>query len=464
MQLPFASIVIVNYNGAYYLPACLSALRQQTYPEDRFEVIVSDNGSTDGSLLLLCEQYPWVRLLENGRNLGFATGNNVAFGQARGDYIILLNNDTAPSSGWLEQLVSVAEADPKVGLVTGHLQLFYPQLEVELIAETYIPEGDGRELGILLASVDSGAVRGVVQYLNGFYGYEAHALYGSYRWMGGRAILGVPVPHGDGPWSLTFKVAAPRPDDRPVSVKILAQGSVLADYELVGRELHTWSIEMPASTRQSARPVEQNTGSVIFISGAGRDRGTYVHNHEVYFESDTGCYTTIEEVFSGCGASLLVRRNMLEQIGALDGDFFMYYEDTDLSWRAWLGGWKVVYAPQALAPHIHCGTTKEWSPFFFFLTERNRLAMVFKNGTLRQLSHVWGGYFLKVMRLGIETLWMLLTRRPGWRARGGQMRVHLRVIGNLMIWLPALIAKRYRIHKGAKVKAEDLEHWFVNAE
>ena len=116
----------------------------------------------------------------------------------------------------------------------------------------------------------------------------------------------------------------------------------------------------------------------------------------------------------------------------------MYYEDTDLCWRAWLGGWKVVYAPQALIPHIHCGTTKEWSPFFSFLTERNRLAMVFKNGTLRQLVRVWSGYFFKVMRLGLETLWMLLIRRPGWRARGGQVRVHLRVIGNLLIWLPAL--------------------------
>jgi GT2 family glycosyltransferase len=148
----------------------------------------------------------------------------------------------------------------------------------------------------------------------------------------------------------------------------------------------------------------------------------------------------------------------------LDDEFFMYYEDTDLSWRAWLGGWKVVYAPQAIIPHIHCGTTKEWSPFFFYLTERNRLAMVFKNGTLRQLSRVWLGYFFKVMRLGFETLWGLLTRRPGWRVKGGQVRVHLRVMGTLLAWLPDLIAKRYWIHKYARVKASSLEHWFVDLE
>ena len=140
---------------------------------------------------------------------------------------------------------------------------------------------------------------------------------------------------------------------------------------------------------------------------------------EVLYETDCGRYTQVEEVFSGCGASLLLRRATLEQIGVLDDDFFMYYEDTDLCWRAWLGGWKVVYAPQALVPHIHCGTTKEWSPFFFFLTERNRLAMVFKNGSLRQVFRVWGGYLMKVLGLVFATLWALLLRRQGWRAQAG---------------------------------------------
>jgi len=464
MQLPFVSIIIVNYNGAHFLPACFAALRQQTYPADRFEVILSDNGSTDGTQALLREQYPWVKLLENGRNLGFATGNNVAFAQARGDYIVLLNNDTAPSPGWLEQLVAAAQADPQIGLVTGHLQLFYPQLEVELVTETHVPEGDGRELGVLLASVDSGAPRGVVQYLSGFYGRESHPLYGSFRWAQGHARLGVPVPPGEGAWSLSLKLAVPRPSDQPVSVKMLSQGSLLAEVTLAGIDLQSVTVDMPASTRQAARPVEQNTGSLIFPSGAGRDRGTYVNGPEVYFESDTGRYSKVEEVFAGCGASLLLRRAALEQIGVLDDELFMYYEDTDLSWRAWLGGWKVVYAPQAVIPHIHCGTTKEWSPFFSYLIERNRLATVFKNGTLRQLFRVWFGYFLKVLHLGFETLWGLLTRRPGWRIKGGQMRVHVRVMGALLIWLPDLIAKRFWTQKYARVKASSLEHWFVDLE
>ena len=86
MEAPFVSVIVLNYNGAHFLPTCLGALRQQTYPADRFEVIVTDNGSTDDSLPLLKRDYPWVRLLENGRNLGFSLANNAAARIARGEF------------------------------------------------------------------------------------------------------------------------------------------------------------------------------------------------------------------------------------------------------------------------------------------------------------------------------------------------------------------------------------------
>src|SRR5512133_2769801 len=133
---PFVSIIIVNYNGRHYLEACLNALQQQTYPRECFEVIVSDNGSKDGSLALLREQYPWVHVLNNGKNLGFATGNNVAIQQSKGQYVLLLNNDTAPDPVWLEELVTAGQSDPKAGFITGHLHLFYDQLELDLQIET----------------------------------------------------------------------------------------------------------------------------------------------------------------------------------------------------------------------------------------------------------------------------------------------------------------------------------------
>ena len=66
MDYPFVSVIIVNYNGAHFLPACLKALQAQTYPQDKFEVVVSDNDSDDESLTLLNRDYAWVRVLENG--------------------------------------------------------------------------------------------------------------------------------------------------------------------------------------------------------------------------------------------------------------------------------------------------------------------------------------------------------------------------------------------------------------
>jgi hypothetical protein len=127
-ETPLVSIIIVNYNGAHFLEACLDALKTQTYPAASYEVIISDNASNDGSISLLTEKYPWVQLIKNSQNLGFAAGNNIALPQARGEYIILLNNDTVPESTWLEALVDVAQENPEAGLITSHLQLLYDQL------------------------------------------------------------------------------------------------------------------------------------------------------------------------------------------------------------------------------------------------------------------------------------------------------------------------------------------------
>ena len=80
-SLPLASVVIPNWNGAQHLPVCLDALRAQTYP--RVEVLLVDNGSTDGSQALVENLYPEVQLLALDRNLGLTGGNNTGFRAAR---------------------------------------------------------------------------------------------------------------------------------------------------------------------------------------------------------------------------------------------------------------------------------------------------------------------------------------------------------------------------------------------
>ncbi len=109
---PFLSVLIVNYNGAAHLPACLSALAEQTYPRDRFEVLVLDNASTDGSAEIVRTQFPWVRFVAAAKNLGFADGNNAAMQLARGQSLALLNPDTIPDPFWLEEMIRATAEHP----------------------------------------------------------------------------------------------------------------------------------------------------------------------------------------------------------------------------------------------------------------------------------------------------------------------------------------------------------------
>lgn len=107
------SIVIVNWNGAHLLPACLTALQEQTQPAD--EIIVVDNGSADGSCALLTHDFPQVRLLALPRNLGMGGGTNVGLRASSGELVVALNNDTIATPGWLAALTAPFAADPALG-------------------------------------------------------------------------------------------------------------------------------------------------------------------------------------------------------------------------------------------------------------------------------------------------------------------------------------------------------------
>ncbi len=102
---PFVSIIIVNLNGLPLLGDCLKSLYAQNYPPHRVEIILVDNGSSDGSVNFIREEFPEVRVLEAGRNLGFAGGNNLGARYAQGDYLAFINNDSVADPNWLNCLV-----------------------------------------------------------------------------------------------------------------------------------------------------------------------------------------------------------------------------------------------------------------------------------------------------------------------------------------------------------------------
>ncbi|MFO7625742.1 MAG: glycosyltransferase family 2 protein [Candidatus Fermentibacteraceae bacterium] len=115
------TVLIVNYNGAHFLPDCLGSL-EGIVPED-CSVMVVDNGSTDGSLALLKTRYPRVRVLAMGENLGFTGGNNAGVKASDSEIVVLLNNDTRVAPDWLFNLLKPFD-DPGVGAVTSSMRRF----------------------------------------------------------------------------------------------------------------------------------------------------------------------------------------------------------------------------------------------------------------------------------------------------------------------------------------------------
>ncbi|MEQ8822562.1 MAG: glycosyltransferase family 2 protein [Sumerlaeia bacterium] len=116
------SIVIVCLNGAKRLAWPLESLRRCDPPPH--EIIVADNGSTDGTANFVRENYPEVQVVRADRNLGFAGGNNLGIEAATGDVILLLNDDTEPEPDWLAPLAEAFDAHPRLGIAG--CRLLYP--------------------------------------------------------------------------------------------------------------------------------------------------------------------------------------------------------------------------------------------------------------------------------------------------------------------------------------------------
>ena len=233
------SIIILCWNDRRVIEGCLKSIYAYSYSTD-FEVIVSDNGSTDESIGFIRENYPQVQVIENGRNLRFAKANNVGIRVARGEYVLILNPDTIIHDGALDRMVAFADKHPEAGA-----------------------------FGCRVVNAD-----------------------GSYQVSAG------PFPSLRGEW-------------------------VVASYlRWLGRLWGRFAADVyPGWRGETERQVDWITG----------------------------CF-------------MLVRREILAEIGGFDEQFFYYYEDTDLCRRIWDAGHPIIYTPEAQITHLKGQSTSERLP------------------------------------------------------------------------------------------------------
>ena len=446
-----ATVVVVNYNGAHLLPPCLEGLRRQDLPAGTFETVVVDNASRDGSLELLARDFPEVRVIASPVNTGFAGGNNLALRTVSTPYVVLLNNDAVPQPDWLRNLLAPFEAAgaERVGVVTGKV-VFAPRfLPLRLSTEGFDPgPHDPRELGVRLVAVevDGRDVTEKVLWERLAYGPEGTGA-ARFRWTRPEGRFLVPLQEGPGDVTGSVKVTFRWVAERDKPVTITGDGvSLTATAAEAGSEA---VLAVPEGT--PLVDVVNNAGGVVLVDGYGADRG--------FQEPDTGQYDRPVEVFNACGNGMAMRTPAGRAVGWFDDDFFLYYEDTDLSWRLRADGWSIRYQPTAVLRHLHSASSTEWSPLWVFHVDRNRLLMLTKDASaalaLREVLHYPLTSASMLVRAG----------REGLRSRSRPaLRPHLlraRVLASYVRLLPTMVRRRRELGRRAVLSRRDLERWLV---
>lgn len=137
--MPFVSVIILSWNGKHFLKDCLDSLNKQSFRD--FEVILVDNGSADGSIGFVEEAYPWVKVIVNDKNYGFAKGNNIGIKEAKGKYIVTLNNDMVFDKNLLKELCAAAERNKDAGSIAAKIYFMDKPKTLNSVGLKVLPDG-----------------------------------------------------------------------------------------------------------------------------------------------------------------------------------------------------------------------------------------------------------------------------------------------------------------------------------
>jgi len=328
------SVVVLNYFGEKLITKCLDSIYNQNFDKVKFEVIVVDNNSKDKSKELLKKYKKDFQkdlvLIFNENNLGFGEGNNCGINIAKGKYVALLNNDCIVDKNWLKEMVNTANNYPKSFAINSKI-LLYPAI--------YKYELESNNLNLSLTKSNLLKTVGKTE---------------------------IPIKT----YCLDSKYYAEIPFD-----KFNDQVIEISD----GQKTKKISISKNINFYHKI----QNAGITVFQNGYGRDNGALIKDSLQDYEIDKNQYKKTKEVYAACGGAVLYKKELLKKIGGFDKNFFLYYEDVDISERARLLNYSIIFSPNAIAYHYHSLSAKEWSPLFIFHSEKGRLLHTFFNFPIR---------------------------------------------------------------------------------
>ena len=154
MNSPLVTVITINYNQARVTCQMLASLRQVTYP--RLEVIVVDNASPQEDPGLIAREFPEVNLICSPVNLGFSGGNNLGIAQARGKYLLFLNNDTEVAPDFLEPLVALFESNSQAGCASPKIIFHGTDQLIQYAGSRGVDRWTGRSITIGRLEQDQG--------------------------------------------------------------------------------------------------------------------------------------------------------------------------------------------------------------------------------------------------------------------------------------------------------------------
>jgi hypothetical protein len=448
---PKVRVVVLSFDGGQMTIDCLQSLAATDWPADRLEILMVDNGSLDNITPRVQAVLPQVRILEPLANLGFAGGCNLGITAPpengfEPDFVALVNNDATVDPGWLGALHGAIDGTTDVGAVSAKM-VFAPRftgVEFEIVERNDL--GPDEPPGVCIQAVRIDGERCDKRFVTDEGVYASMDVpEGSpmemQRWTKLHGALRVSWPTEADVKACTLRLLLYAPSRRDV-VFHEDGGSTRIE---VGPE-PTW-FDVPLSA--SSFDVINNVGSNLYAGGFGGDRG--------FLERDRGQYDEPAEVFAWCGGAVLLKKEYLDAVGVFDERFFLYYEDTDLSWRGRLQGWRYVYEPTALVRHRHAQSSGVGSPVFRFHTERNRLLMLAKCAPARLAWRAGLGEFKRFLQIH----WADLVKRPltlqmPFKVNAAQRR---HVFLSYLKWLPAMLRDRFMMDK--RVSRRSLMRWEV---